>query len=398
MIVPTKKKRRPMGYWSEETVVKEIRARVKNEQSLNFSVLRKEDNGLYVAASKTFDGGMREAVAFAGFDYDEYHTQNVWSEKKIIDQITEHYNKGFPISSKAMQKQDKNLYNACITHFGNYGSAIAASGYDYQQIRIQQSLSKQDVHTRLLKRVEKGLLLNDDAIQSCDTVLYRAMYTQFGTFQKAIESMGLDYASVRLSDIWDESKIIEILQSRAKEDKILNSSYMRYHHPNLIAATCMYFGSYRKACESAGIDYNSILTKDFSLSKTGLIFEYFLGELLSELKIIYTKGYNDTIRPDFVLPNNQWMDAKLSEWTEAYSTIKKYEPLCEGLTLVYLRGDKKSSNRVSNKTKKISVYQLISRLPKEKRETYIQEANWIWSYADDHKNLDVKYLNYLRSK
>jgi ribosomal protein L17 len=111
----------------------------------------------------------------------------------------------------------------------------------------------------------------------------------------------------------------------------------------------------------------------------GKIFERLVDELLVDLKINYKKGYNKEIRPDYVLNNNIWMDAKLSRWTitqHSCKTVEKYESYCNLLNIVYLRGEK-LDKMITSKTRILSVHLLIKQLPKHLQKVYTEKCNEI---------------------
>jgi hypothetical protein len=111
----------------------------------------------------------------------------------------------------------------------------------------------------------------------------------------------------------------------------------------------------------------------------GKLFERVVNELLIDLKINYKKVYNQKLNPDYVLKNKVWMDAKLSRWTITQSsckTLEKYEPHCNLLSIIYLRGEV-MDKMITKKTRILSVHLLIKQLPRHLQSIYTEKCNEI---------------------
>ncbi|MGG3890229.1 hypothetical protein [Metabacillus fastidiosus] len=364
-------KKKPHGYWKkEENIVKEIQERVNRKLSLSSSIVDKEDKGLYLAGVRFF-GSWGKAVEKAGYNYSAYRLQNTWNKDKIKEKILNRYENNLSISSRDIQKQDKNLYNACLIHFGSYSSAIQHIGLDYDSIRKQKDWSKEKVSRLLLNRYNNGLPMNDMNLQKADSALYSRSMFYFGSYRNALTSIGLDYELISKKINWSKEKIIKELISRYIRNEPMNSLAVQFDNKALYAACVNYFGNYRDACIGAGLDYEQIRNDIKTLASCGFRFELLLGNILSELNIVYSKGFSNKVRPDFVISHNKWIDAKLSEWTGSInSTVEKYEPYCRLLTIVYLRGNKTKEEMIAFKTRKISAYKLIKQLPKSRQDYY----------------------------
>lgn len=58
--------------------------------------------------------------------------------------------------------------------------------------------------------------------------------------------------------IWDKTSILEALAKRHKKGEDLSYNALARRSQSLVSAAAYHFGSYRKACEKAGIDYAEI--------------------------------------------------------------------------------------------------------------------------------------------
>jgi hypothetical protein len=158
----------------------------------------------------------------------------------------------------------------------------------------------------------------------------------------------------------------------------LSYSSMRMRRNDILQATLKIFGSWKNTLKETGIDYNDFLYENITTSLCGGMFEKVGENILNDLDIEGSvqkriKINGKVIIPDFVTPKNTFYDFKLSEWSIYNSrTLKKYEPNCKLLTVIYLQGNPERDEMISNKTRIVSVHQIIKQLPKERRIHYFR--------------------------
>jgi hypothetical protein len=378
-----KKNRRPRGYFSnEDNIIKEIKLRYDNGLKLNNKTMIKEDGGLISAAIKHF-GSWENAIESAGYDYSVIQKSQKWTKSGIIEKIEERHKQGLSLNSSALRVEDSALYKACLNHFGSVGLAIKSYGLDYKNVKKCNSWSKESILNELNNRHENNQLLDTKSIIEENRTLFDACKYYFGSYEKAINASGLNYDSIRERKKWSKNKVIHELRKRVSNNLSVNVDTVLKEDSSLLNACIRYFGSYKNAIENIGLNYDDI-REDTALSRYfGFQFEEMVRNILTELNINFSKGYNKEIRPDIVFSNNRWADAKLSEYT-IYNcqTIEKYEPLCSMLTIVYLRGDKERDQMLTMKTRIISVFKLIKQLPKPKRIKFTELANTLWEEAN----------------
>lgn len=87
--------------------------------------------------------------------------------------------------------------------------------------------------------------------------LYGAALRYFGSWKEAITAAGFDYNEVRKRvppGYWSRKRIIDELMSLKEK----SSSQMRTQRPDLYSAALRVFGTWRKAVEAIGIDYDTV--------------------------------------------------------------------------------------------------------------------------------------------
>ncbi len=85
--------------------------------------------------------------------------------------------------------------------------------------------------------------------------LLRAGERAFGSWRKAIEAAGLNYEDIKKYRTWSEERVIAVIQAHAKEGHDLSwGNTKTVLDPSLTAAALNYFDDWHKALEAAGLN------------------------------------------------------------------------------------------------------------------------------------------------
>lgn len=128
-----------------------------------------------------------------------------WDEETIKKRILALNEIGEELTCSRVKEIDKRLVGAAVSFFGNWGAAVEAAGLDYTEIRKKSKLSRSD-------KVRK----------------------------------------------WTKDIVIEKIREVAKTEKDMSYAFMKEKHSSLVAAACNYVGSWKKALNLAGFDYNEV--------------------------------------------------------------------------------------------------------------------------------------------
>lgn len=89
------------------------------------------------------------------------------------------------------------------------------------------------------------------------TNLYIKACKAFGSWRKALEACGIDYESTRNNKKWNRERIVKEINRLNMLDYSLRPSVLRKKGmTKLISAAEYHFGSWRRAVESCGIEYS----------------------------------------------------------------------------------------------------------------------------------------------
>lgn len=310
----------------------------------------------------------------------------IFNKQNIINIIKEKFKDQKIIYSNDILNYNRSLYNACVREFGNIENAVIFSGFTYESMR--RYWDKQMVIDTIKKMYLDGCDLNDHAVNKYNNDLYNASRKIFKTWKNAIEKSDLTYSKIKKGHDWSKQKILDVINKRVHNGQTIESNAIIKELGGIVIASRRIFGSWRKAVELCGIDYDSILkTKNIHVY-AGLKFEKMVGDILLELGVSHRKNLINNLKPDYVFTDTHWGDAKLSEWTiEHCDTIKKYQPHTKFITIIFLRGDEEKDVIIEKNVRLISVYKYIKQLPKHRKKYYENKFNKIFEELNTYEKL-----------
>jgi len=229
-------------------------------QDLSWTCMRQEYGYLLAAASRYF-GGWQEAVEFVGLDYGAIRRVDSWDADKIVKKIKELYEQGHDLSLRNMvaDRDLSRITYAASRHYESWKNAIEEAGLDYDAIARQKTWSQEEIETAILQLHDSGEDLSSKQMDITHQPLISAARKRFGTWEKAVAHVGLDYDKIRKSEHWTREKILNRIKALQEDGESLRSTYILKRHPALYAATQKkrYFGGWINAVRAAGIEYAS---------------------------------------------------------------------------------------------------------------------------------------------
>lgn len=247
-------------------------------------------------------------------------------------------------------------------------------------LKLVTEWNKQIILNKVREMIDNNISIRD--IYKVDRTLYYKAVKKFGSWSNMLLEIGEQYTKEK----YTASTVLEALIERKINNLPLSYKKLRKDNSTLYNACIKFYGSFESAINSSGLNYLDNIENQSLMAQYGLIFEEIVGRVFKELNIHYKKGYSKSIKPDFVLPDGEWADAKLSDFTVfTCDTIKNYEPHCNKLTIIYLRGDKNREEKIGDKTTIISIYRIIENMVDEIKLNYIDELNNLWRLADDQE-------------
>ena len=169
-------------------------------EDLNYASIAHEQVALLRAATRYF-GSWRNAIEFAGLNYDDIRRYKTWNRDRILERIQELYANGEDLSWRHVStKVDPQLAAAATKrkHFGSWREAVSAAGLNYGQIRRYREWDENTIKERLHELHEQGIDLNAKHMEDYDITLITAARRRYDSWDKALTAAGLDYKQIVL--------------------------------------------------------------------------------------------------------------------------------------------------------------------------------------------------------
>lgn len=180
-----------------------------------------------------------------------------WSKDEIALEILRLYAASEPLSYGEVQKHNLRLLRAATRYFGSWQLAIEFAGLDYEEIRRYRAWTRERIVEKILEYHCRGEDLSWRHVSTeLDPPLAAAAVrsSRFGSWQKALEAAGLDYDAIRRHRRWDSEAVLSELRRLQQAGESLRVSDAAEYGPALVAAARRHFGGWYEAICAAGID------------------------------------------------------------------------------------------------------------------------------------------------
>lgn len=369
------------------TAPKKLTPRKHRKEDIDDFILKLIINGKNYSSNYLKTNGTREEKKICDSACKLYGSWNNALLANDVEPIRE-YGKYTKEKVIEMFKRDHKSYNDyrkyeryIVKYFGDIGNLRKVIGFyeephNYELIplgRLDEIVM--DVYND--PNVER---ISTEVLDVFDKNIAYSIKQHYGSVATYFNGMDIDFLAKPVPFFWNENNLKRQLLRMIYTGHDVNYTAMANSHKGIIVASRKYFGGYRELFESCGLSYDDFRIDTDMASYYGHQFEAIVGELFDDLNYNYTKYQVDApCHPDFVI-GSHWIDAKLSQWSISRAdneTINKYEPHCDKLTIVFLRGDKTIDKMISDKTRLVNVYHYVNMLPEHIKLAYTEKLNKI---------------------
>ena len=228
---------------------------------LNYAAVRRTHTRLLARGCRHF-GSWNAALEAAGLDINKIRRCPRWSKEQICEELRELRAKRLFSDVRMLSQKYPSLFWACCRHFGGGLAALEAAGIDYEELLGEhpRRWTKKRIIGEIQRRNSEGKTVCLAVILRKEPALKRFCYAalhHFGRWTEALKAAGLRLDSVRDNQRkWPVARVIQEIRRRHVERKLLNTDHMLREDLALHAAGRRHFGTWRKAVEKAGINYN----------------------------------------------------------------------------------------------------------------------------------------------
>jgi hypothetical protein len=100
----------------------------------------------------------------------------IWDRKRIVARIKKLYRQGLELSYNALARREQSLVSAAAYHFGSYRKAVEAAGIDYAAVTRRPRWTRQNIIQEIKKARRKGEDLHWSAVTQRRDELGRAAF------------------------------------------------------------------------------------------------------------------------------------------------------------------------------------------------------------------------------
>lgn len=184
-----------------------------------------------------------------------------WTRDEIAMEILSLYAEGAPLHYGSMAREHPVLLRAAHRHFGSWRSAVEFAGLSYDEVKRYRTWTRARILARIQELHRQGVDLSWRNVSTRVDPRLAAAATKpnrFGSWRRAIEEAGLDYDQVRRYREWTPERIVAEVRRLVAEGWLLNSKEAQTHQIDLFAAALRQFGTWDDALRAAGLDASQI--------------------------------------------------------------------------------------------------------------------------------------------
>ena len=236
------------------------------------------------------------ALTSCGIDPIKARRHEIWSRNRIKRELINLSKQGEDLSWKESEKKHRFLLYAGIEYFGTWEKALSTIGLDYSKIKKPHEWSKEKIIKEIKALNEKGIDLSWRAMRRQG---YGPLHTMssfyFGSWRKAVTEAGLDYNKICKRERWSKKKIIAKIKNLHQQGVDLSyNSLRRAGYGKLASMGIHYFPNWGKAIEASGLDYNKIKKHE----------EWSPEKIINMIKDLHRRGvelsYKSLIRAGYI--------------------------------------------------------------------------------------------------
>lgn len=425
--------------WTDDVIERELRSLMAT--GIGRGEMRKKNSKLLSAISRRF-GSLDACAEHFGIVLPEKAYKRKYDKITLDQFVIESHKKGqnsYELKTNS-GKEERRLCDAACKYYGNWNNALLANGLEPSTV-IRTFTNKEEVvaafvndlasgkkrheitYTRAVKKffgsleeLEKYLgifkepeskpvfnvysketvnqkvfsiyekeqdRINGKVLDAADKNILHSIKYHFGNIIDYFSSLDIDYYKRPYVPFrWDEENVKRQLLRWIREGNPVNYTYIAYKHKGILDAARKFYGSWEALFEACGLAYDDFRTDTALASFYGFKLEDVFEDILNELKINHVRQPEiNGCHPDFV-NGDTWYDVKLSEWTISHAdcvTVKKYEPHCRNLMIVFLRGDETTDKMITEKTRLVNIRHFIEMLPQGSQKKYNERLTEIIS-------------------
>lgn len=137
---------------------------------------------------------------------------------------------------------------------------------------------------------KKGADISPRSMMVEDRAFMGRAERMFGSWQKAVEAAGIDYDIIRKTKQWDIDEVKKTIRLHKAKGIEINAKNMNENYNDLYCAGRKYFGTWEKAVEACGFPYSKIKKRSGIKTPRSECLEWSEGIIINEILKLQKKG------------------------------------------------------------------------------------------------------------
>ena len=231
-------------FWDKTQIVNRIRSLAARGQAVNFASVGAAGEWQLLRAAAHYFGSWPAALKAAGFKYDAVRADIKWTRKKVILSIRKLRRSKADIASRSVQIRDPALFAGAVRKrlFGSWEKAIEESGFDYADVRKYERWSDDRLRREIRRLEANGVRLNAKNVLLTHPHIYYAACHRHASWGKTLRALGFDHIRHAVRRPWKKMEIVEGLRDLARNGVHMSDNNVRDVNPTLHAAACRAWG------------------------------------------------------------------------------------------------------------------------------------------------------------
>jgi hypothetical protein len=173
------------------------------------------DNPPLIGGARRVFGSLKAAMAAAGLPYPPHPHPD---RETIVAELRRIHAEGKDLSLAAAQnRKNGSLLGPALHRFGSWRRAIEAAGIDYAAVSRVRAWNRQTVLRSLRKWHESRREMGGGSIQRQDVALWAAAKRHFGSYQKAVEAAGIQLPQPAIEWTWPADQLKDAILAELRK-------------------------------------------------------------------------------------------------------------------------------------------------------------------------------------
>lgn len=250
-------------HWDQAKLAADLREWISRNGALNAARLKASEVRLHAAVAARY-GGFQNAARELRLPYAA--SIQKWSAERIVQEIKRLNHRRANLQPTVVARKHPKLFHAALRHAGSWADALELAGINASRHLAHRNWLPGQVEDELRDWAVRHGHLNDSDLRKHNCPLARAVQRKYGTIKKAARRLALPYRPSRQSI--SKEDVVSRIRLRAQHAKDLQACVVAREDGPLHGAAMRHYGSWSKALRAANIGFDPVAEKRKQAERT----------------------------------------------------------------------------------------------------------------------------------